>query len=191
MSSAQGQIKAPTRAHFEARIHQRGKVLWFTGLSGSGKSTLADALAAKLFEQQRWVSRLDGDVLRAGLCRDLGFSAQDRSENLRRFAHVAQLMLGQGLIVVVSTISPLAEHRKLVRDILGSEDLLHFHMDTPLASCEARDPKGLYARARRGEILNFTGISAPYERPQDADLQVRTDRGVEDSLSQVLEFIGS
>lgn len=170
-------------------MKQRGRVLWFTGLSGSGKSTLADALATELFAQGRWVSRLDGDVLRAGLCRDLGFSAQERSENLRRFAYVAQLMLRQGLIVVVSTISPLAQHRELVRQILGAEDLLHFHMDTPLESCEARDPKGLYAKARRGEIPNFTGISAPYERPDDADLQVRTDQGIEASLQQVMQAL--
>lgn len=167
-------------------MKQRGRVLWFTGLSGSGKSTLADALAAELFAKGLWVSRLDGDVLRAGLCSDLGFSAQERSENLRRFAHVAQLMLRQGLIVVVSTISPLAQHRSLVREILGQDDLFHLHVDTPLAACEARDPKGLYAKARSGEIPNFTGVSAPYERPEDADLQVRTDQGITDSLQQVM-----
>lgn len=170
-------------------MQQTGRVLWFTGLSGSGKSTLADALAAKLFDRGLWVSRLDGDVLRTGLCSDLGFSAQERSENLRRFAHVAELMLRQGLVVVVSTISPRKEHRALVRTILGDNDYTHLHVDTPLDTCEARDPKGLYASARRGEILNFTGISAPYERPEDADFQVRTDQGVEDSLRQILAFI--
>lgn len=172
-------------------MNQRGRVLWFTGLSGSGKSTLADALAAKLFEQGRWVARLDGDVLRAGLCSDLGFSAQERTENLRRFAHVAQLMVHQGLMVVVSTISPLAVQRKMVREILGQEDLFHLHVDTPLASCEARDPKGLYAKARRGEIPNFTGISAPYERPEDADLHVQTDGELQDSLAQIMASIGA
>lgn len=187
---SQSQVHAPSRADFEARMNQRGRVLWFTGLSGSGKSTLADALAAKLFDQGLWISRLDGDALRAGLCSDLGFSAQARSENLRRFAHVAELMLRQGLIVLVSTISPRAQHRALVREILGAQDYLHLHVDTPLAVCQERDPKGLYAKAQRGEIPNFTGVSAPYDRPDDADLQVRTDLGLDDSLRQVLDFIG-
>lgn len=184
------QVQVPSRADFEARMNQRGRVLWFTGLSGSGKSTLADALAAKLFEGGSWISRLDGDALRSGLCSDLGFSAQARTENLRRFAHVAHLMLRQGLVVLVSTISPRAQHRALVRELLGDEDYLHLHVDTPLKVCQARDPKGLYAKARRGEIPNFTGVSAPYERPDDADLQVRTDRGIDDSLRQILDFLG-
>lgn len=170
---------------------QRGAVLWLTGLSGSGKSTLGDALAGCLDAQGYWVSRLDGDALRGGLCSDLGFSAQEREENLRRFAHVANLMLRQGLVVIVSTISPLARHRKVMREIVASTDLVHIHVDTPIERCEARDPKGLYQKARRGEIPSFTGVSAPYERPQDADLQLDTSETVQDSIDALLEFLRS
>lgn len=170
-------------------MNQRGLVLWLTGLSGSGKTTLGDALAAYLHEQGYWVSRLDGDALREGLCSDLGFSPEDRAENLRRFAEVANLMLRQGLIVIVSTISPLKSHRAVMRVRTNPGDLVHLHIDTPLAQCQARDPKGLYEKAACGEIPNFTGVSAPYERPEDADLQVSTGGKVQDSLNEILEYL--
>lgn len=181
--------RAPWRGEFEARMGQQAKVLWLTGLSGSGKSTVADALARQLHEQEYWVARLDGDALRDGLCRDLGFSPQDRAENLRRFAEVAGLMLRQGLIVIVSTISPLACHRQVMREALQGEDLIHLHMDTPLEECEARDPKGLYRRARAGEIPQFTGVSAPYERPEDAQLQVSTQGSIQDSVDMIVAYL--
>lgn len=183
------QAQMPDRAQFEARMNQRGMVLWLTGLSGSGKSTLADALAATLHGQGYWVARLDGDVLREGLCSDLGFSPQDRAENLRRFAQVAALMLRQGLIVIVSTISPLQQHRAVMRNNLDAQDLVHLHIDTPLERCQARDPKGLYRRALAGEIANFTGVSAPYERPEDAHLQVDTAGSVQESLDAMLAYL--
>lgn len=182
-------LHAPTRLDFEARMGQSGVVLWLTGLSGSGKSTLGDALAATLHERGLWVSRLDGDALREGLCADLGFSPEDRAENLRRFAQVARLMLRQGLIVIVSTISPLEQHREVMRAHLPTEDLVHLHIDTPLEECKARDPKGLYARALAGEIPSFTGISAPYQVPQDADLQVDTRGSIEASLELILVYL--
>lgn len=180
---------APGRADFEKRLGQRALVLWLTGLSGSGKSTLGDALAGHLHAHGAYVARLDGDALREGLCADLGFSPEAREENLRRFAHVAKLMLRQGLLVIVSTISPLKRHRKVMREILAAEDLVHVHMDTPLERCEARDPKGLYQRARAGEIPSFTGVSAPYERPEDADLQLDTGGSVQDSLQALLAYL--
>lgn len=181
--------RAPRRSEFEARMGQQAKVLWLTGLSGSGKSTVADALARQLHDQGYWVARLDGDALRDGLCRDLGFSPQERAENLRRFAEVAELMLRQGLIVIVSTISPLASHRQVMRATLRGEDLIHLHMDTPLQECEARDPKGLYRRARAGEIPQFTGVSAPYEPPEDAQLQVSTQGTVQESVDLILTYL--
>lgn len=182
-------LAPPTRSDFEQRLGQRAFVAWFTGLSGSGKSTLANALAAHLHAQGLLVARLDGDKLRQGLCQDLGFSASEREENLRRFAHVARLMLDQGLIVIVSTISPLARHRSVMRSCIDATDLSLLHVDTSLKDCEARDPKGLYKKARNQEIPQFTGISAPYERPDDADLQVSTRSSVQDSLDQVIAYL--
>lgn len=189
MPNSLNPLSAPTRLDFEARMGQSGVVLWLTGLSGSGKSTLGDALAGTLHERGLWVSRLDGDALREGLCADLGFSSEDRAENLRRFAQVARLMLRQGLIVIVSTISPLEQHREVMRAHLPTEDLVHLHVCTSLEECKARDPKGLYARALAGEIPSFTGISAPYQVPHDADLQVETHGSVEASLESILVYL--
>lgn len=149
----------------------RGGVLWLTGLSGAGKSTLAMAVQRALFAQGRQVAVLDGDNLRHGLNRDLGFSDADRSENVRRIAETAKLMAEAGLIVIVSAISPLAAHRAMARTIIG-DGFHEVYVRADLATCEARDPKGLYRRARAGEIARFTGISAPYEAPETADLVV-------------------
>lgn len=155
----------------------KGSTVWFTGLSGSGKSSVAMLVERKLIELGRPAYVLDGDNLRHGLNSDLGFSMADRSENLRRLAHIATLMADSGQIVLVPAISPLEEHRELARKVHTDQGFEFFEvfMDTPLADCEARDPKGLYAKARAGEITHFTGIDSPYQRPKNPDLQLSPD----------------
>lgn len=151
------------------------KTLWFTGLSGAGKSTLARAAANALQAAGTPCTILDGDELRQGLCRDLGFSPQDRRENLRRIAEVAALMNRAGLTVLVATISPTRTDRDMARQIIGQASWLEIHIATPLPVCEQRDPKGLYRRARSGELPDFTGISAPYEEPDNPALRLDTN----------------
>ena len=153
---------------------QRPAVLWFTGLSGAGKSTIANIVERKLHAVGRHTYLLDGDNLRHGLNRDLGFTTADRVENVRRTAEVASLMADAGLIVLVSLISPYRAERRMARDLIGEEHFLEVFVDTPLDVAETRDRKGLYAKARRGEIPNFTGIGAPYEEPENPDLHVLT-----------------
>lgn len=165
-------------------------VVWLTGLSGSGKSTLAYALERVLFEREKAAYVLDGDNVRHGLCRDLGFSAEDRSENIRRVAEVARLMYDAGLIVIVSFISPYRADREMARAIIGSEHFFEVHVSTPLAVCEARDPKGLYSKARAGQLEGFTGVSAPYEEPVSPALQLDTSvRPLPESLDCLLRLI--
>jgi bifunctional enzyme CysN/CysC len=149
---------------------QEARIVWFTGLSGSGKSTVANLLEKRLVAEGRHAYILDGDNVRHGLNKDLGFTEEDRVENIRRVAEVARLMADAGLIVLVSFISPFRNERRLAREIAGDIPFTEVYVDTPLAVCEARDPKGLYAKARRGEIKNFTGISSPYEAPERADV---------------------
>ncbi|ABE30492.1 adenylylsulfate kinase [Paraburkholderia xenovorans LB400] len=153
----------------------RGAVIWMTGLSGAGKSTLANALHLRLKEAGQAAIVLDGDVLRRGLNADLGFTPEDRTENLRRVAHVAALFMQQGFVVIAAVISPEHRHRRAAREIVG-EGFVEVFVNAPLQVCEARDAKGLYARARRGEIAHFTGISDPFEAPLAADLVIETDR---------------
>jgi adenylylsulfate kinase len=155
-------------------LGQRGGLVWFTGLPGAGKSTVAAAVEAELYRQGRATYLLDGDNLRHGLCSDLGFSAEDRRENLRRVAEVAALMVDAGLFVLAAFVSPSAEDRARVAGRLGADHWLEVHVATPLELCEARDPKGHYAKARRGDLANFTGVSAPYEAPTAADLRIDT-----------------
>ena len=155
-------------------LGQRGGLVWFTGLPGAGKSTVASAVEAELCRQGRATYLLDGDNLRHGLCSDLGFSAEDRRENLRRVAEVAALMVDAGLFVLAAFVSPSAEDRARVAGRLGADHWLEVHVATPLEVCEARDPKGHYAKARRSELANFTGVSAPYEAPAAADLRINT-----------------
>lgn len=150
------------------------RVLWFTGLSGSGKSTLADAVAQALRADGRAVYVLDGDALRGGLCSDLGFDAAARAENIRRAGHVAALMADAGLIVIGAFISPFAADRAMVRSLFGAGEFMEIYCDSPLEACERRDVKGLYRRARAGQISEFTGISSPYEVPQAPELAVDT-----------------
>ena len=172
-----------------ARIKgQRPCCLWFTGLSGSGKSTIANLLERRLNGLGHHTYVLDGDNVRHGLCRDLGFTDADRVENIRRVAEVARLMVDSGLIVMAAFISPFRSERRLARSLFEDGEFLEVFLDTPLEVCEARDPKGLYAKARRGEIANFTGISSPYEPPECAELILSGyDRAPEDLVTQIVE----
>jgi len=152
----------------------RPAVVWFTGLSGSGKSTIANLVEARLAAAQVHTMLLDGDNVRHGLNRDLGFSDTDRVENIRRIAEVARLMTEAGLVTLVSFISPFRAERRMARSLVPDGEFFLVHVDTPLEVAEARDPKGLYAKARAGEIANFTGIGSPYERPEQPDLRIDT-----------------
>ncbi|MCH9640302.1 MAG: adenylyl-sulfate kinase, partial [Actinomycetia bacterium] len=169
----------------------KGRAVWFTGLSGSGKSSVAMLVEQKLLEKGIPAYVLDGDNLRHGLNSDLGFSMADRSENLRRLAHVAAILADSGQVVLVPAISPLAEHRKLARKVASDAGVEFFEVfcDTPLADCERRDPKGLYAKARAGEITHFTGIDSPYERPKNPDLRLTSDLTPDEMAAAVIELI--
>jgi len=153
-----------------------GCVVWLTGLSGAGKTTLARALETELRERGQAVSVLDGDCLRRGLCSDLGFSPEDRQENIRRVGEVARLFADAGLICIVALISPYRRERERARAAAPPGRFIEVYVNAPLAVCERRDPKGLYARARAGELKEFTGVSAPYERPAKPELELRTDQ---------------
>ena len=161
----------------QARAQQKKQqpiCLWFTGLSGSGKSTIANLLEKRFFELGRHTYLLDGDNVRHGLNRDLGFTEADRVENIRRVAEVARLMVDAGLIVIASFISPFQADRQMARQLFSEGEFIEVFVDTPLAECEKRDVKGLYAKARRGELKNFTGIDSVYERPEKPELRVDT-----------------
>jgi adenylylsulfate kinase len=163
------------REEREERLGQRARVLWLTGLSGSGKSTIAEALERELFAAGFFAQVLDGDNIRTGINNNLGFSLEDREENIRRIAEVANLYLNSGVIVLCSFISPTLAIRERAATIIGEEDFLEIFVDTPLAVCESRDVKGLYAKARRGEIKGFTGIDSPYEAPKNPFLTLPTE----------------
>lgn len=176
--------------HRKEQMQQEPLLVWFTGLSGSGKSTLALHLEHYLFHRGHKVFILDGDNIRNGLNNDLGFSAEDRKENLRRIGEVAKLMLDAGLIVVSAFISPYAEERDLVKQIVGEKRFVEVFVNCPLAVCEQRDTKGLYAKARQGLIPDFTGISAPYEQPQSPDVEVKTgEETIGESLYRLIGFV--
>lgn len=175
------------------RFKQKPAVIWFTGLSGSGKSTTANVLEQKLFEMGYCTYLLDGDNVRHGLCSDLGFSDRDRVENIRRVGEVAKLMVDCGQIVLVSFISPFRRERQMVRQMVDPGEFFEVFVNTPLAVCEDRDPKGLYKKARAGEIRNFTGIDSPYEAPENPEIEVNTanaDPGalVEELLVKLREY---
>jgi bifunctional enzyme CysN/CysC len=170
------QAFAVDKAARAARAGQRPAVVWLTGLSGAGKSTIANRVEAELHRRGHATYLLDGDNVRHGLNSDLGFTAADRVENIRRVAEVAALMADAGLIVLVSFISPFRAERLMARSLVADGEFFEVHVDAPLAVVESRDPKGLYGKARRGELSNFTGIDSPYEPPQNPDLHVRTDR---------------
>ena len=178
------------RTDKEQLLGQRGVMLWFTGLSGSGKSTVAVALERELHRRGRLCRLLDGDNIRTGINAGLGFSADDRRENIRRIAEVGKLFVDTGIITLAAFVSPTEELRTLARDIIGAADFKEIYVATPLEECERRDVKGLYARARRGEVKNFTGISAPFEAPQNPALVLdTTDTPVEESVGKVLALL--
>ena len=180
-----------SRSDKEALLGQKGVMLWFTGLSGSGKSTVAIALERELQKRGLLCRILDGDNIRSGINKGLGFTAEDRKENIRRIAEVAKLFVDTGIITIAAFISPSNELRRMASDIIGAEDFKEVYISTPLEVCEARDVKGLYAKARRGEIKNFTGISAPFEAPEHPALSIDTSKvSLEDSVKQILTFLG-
>jgi bifunctional enzyme CysN/CysC len=169
-------------------LGQAPRCIWFTGLSGSGKSTLANLLEKRLHAQGRHTYLLDGDNVRHGLNRDLGFTEADRVENVRRVAEVARLMVDAGLVVIVSFISPFRAERRTARALFEPDEFVEVFVDAPLEECERRDPKGLYAKARRGELSNMTGIDSPYEAPEKPEVHVRTVGIAPDaSLREILE----
>lgn len=165
--------KIASRDEKEKALKQRAKVLWFTGLSGSGKSTVAIALEKKLLQNGFMVQILDGDNIRNGINNNLGFSLDDRKENIRRIAEVSKLFLNCGIICLNCFVSPTKEIRQMAKEIIG-EDFLEIYVNTPLEICERRDVKGLYAKARKGEIKNFTGIDSPFEAPENSDYEIDT-----------------
>ena len=178
------------RADKEALLHQHSVMIWFTGLSGSGKSTIAIALERELQKRGLLCRILDGDNIRSGINNNLGFSAEDRVENIRRIAEVGKLFVETGFITLAAFISPNNELREMASRIIGKENFLEIYVSTPLEECERRDVKGLYAKARKGEIRNFTGISAPFEAPAHPDLSLDTSKlSVEESVNRLLELI--
>jgi adenylylsulfate kinase len=174
----------------QALLGHGSAVIWFTGFSGSGKSTVANALEQALAEQGKHTYLLDGDNVRHGLCADLGFSAEDRTENLRRVGAVAGLMADAGLLVLSAFISPYRNQRELVKSFIPSGKFIEVHIATPLEVCEERDIKGLYKKARAGEISHFTGISDPYEAPEAADLVLDTsETALDDCVDKLLKLL--
>lgn len=174
----------------EQLLKQRGMMLWFTGLSGSGKSTVAIALERELHSRGLLCRILDGDNIRSGINNNLGFSAEDRVENIRRIAEVGRLFVDTGIITIAAFISPNNQLREMAAEIIGKDDFVEVFISTPLEECEKRDVKGLYAKARRGEIKNFTGISAPFEAPEHPDITLDTSKlPVEESVKILLDYV--
>jgi adenylylsulfate kinase len=165
-------------------------VVWFTGLSGSGKSTLANAVAARLFNDKVRNYVLDGDNIRHGLNKDLGFSEEDRTENIRRIGEVAKLFVDSGQVVLTAFISPFQADRKIVRDLLEEKEFIEVFVKCPIDTCEQRDPKGLYVKARQGLIKDFTGINSPYEEPVKPELVIDTHSfSIEENVEQVIQYL--
>lgn len=181
---------AITKTDREKRNGHRSFLLWFTGLSGSGKSTLANLIEIELHKKGLSTFTLDGDNIRQGINKDLGFSPADRTENIRRIAEIAHLMVGAGVITLAAFVSPYAKDRAEIKQIVGADNVFEIYINTSLEECERRDVKGLYKKARAGEIENMTGISAPYEAPINADLEVVTDnQTVKESVAAILDFV--
>lgn len=179
-----------TRQDKESLLGQRGIMIWFTGLSGSGKSTVAMGVERELHAQGILCRILDGDNVRAGINNNLGFSAEDRTENIRRIAEIGKLFVQTGVVTLACFVSPTNDIRQMAREIVGVEDFLEVYISTPIEECERRDVKGLYARARKGEVKNFTGISAPFEAPVSADIDIDTSKiPLEESVRTLTELI--
>jgi adenylylsulfate kinase len=175
-----------SREEKEKKLNQKAKVIWFTGLSGSGKTTLASALERNLFEKGHLTQVLDGDNIRTGINNNLGFSPEDRMENIRRIAEIAKLLINSGVICLCAFVSPTRDVRNIVRTIVGEEDFLEVYVSTPIEVCETRDIKGLYKKARAGVIKEFTGISAPFDIPQNAVLSIDTSDKTVDECVEIL-----
>jgi adenylylsulfate kinase len=172
------------------RLNQRSCIIWFTGLSASGKSTIANAVEQQLFQRGHLTYLLDGDNLRHGLSQDLGFNEEDRIENIRRIGEVSKLFLDAGIIVLSAFISPFRADRQIARNLVNNGDFIEVFVDTPLKVCEQRDPKGLYEKARSGNITNFTGIDSPYEIPDNPEVRVYGyDQSIIDSSLTVIQFL--
>ena len=179
-----------SRQDKETLLEQRGVMLWFTGLSGSGKSTVAIALERELHKRGKLCRILDGDNIRTGINAGLTFSPEDRKENIRRIAEVGKLFVDTGIITIAAFVSPTNEVRDLARSIIGEEDFKEIFISTPIEECERRDVKGLYARARRGEVKEFTGISAPFEAPENPALSLDTSViSLEESVEKILQLL--
>lgn len=179
-----------TRADKEKLLGQHGLMVWFTGLSGSGKSTIAMGVERELHKLGILCRILDGDNIRAGINSNLGFSAEDRKENIRRIAEIGKLFVQTGIVTLACFVSPTNDIRRIAREIIGEEDFKEVFVSTPLEECERRDVKGLYAKARRGEVKDFTGISAPFELPENPTLKIDTSRlSLEDCVKMVVEMI--
>lgn len=178
------------REHREALNGHKGAILWFTGLSGAGKSTIAHALEDRLHRDKIRTYVLDGDNVRRGLCKDLGFTDADRTENIRRIGEVSRLMMQAGVITLTAFISPFRSDRQIARSLVDSGDFIEIYCKAPLELCEERDPKGLYKKARSGLIPEFTGIDSPYEEPQTPEIIVDTDQqSVEDCVESILDWL--
>ena len=171
-------------------MQQNSFLIWFTGLSGSGKSTLANALEYKLHKEGYKTYTLDGDNIRQGINKDLSFSAEDRTENIRRIAEVAHLLIDAGVIVLAAFVSPYKKDRENIANVVGNDNFVEIFVNTSLEECEKRDVKGLYKKARSGEIKDFTGVNAPYEAPDNPDVEVITDHlSIEESVLEIYEAI--
>ena len=178
-----------TRDRREILLKQKSKLLWFTGLSGSGKSTVANALDIRLNEMGKATYLLDGDNIRLGINSDLGFSIQDRNENIRRISEIGKLFVDSGLITIACFISPLKVNREMARKTIG-DDFIEIFVDCPLSECEKRDPKNLYKKARLGVIKEFTGISSPYEKPEKPEIVVNTlEKTVDQCVDKILKYL--
>jgi adenylylsulfate kinase len=181
-----------SRIQRQSQNKHHSLLIWFTGLSGSGKSTIANLVEHALYEQGIRTYVLDGDNIRNGINKDLTFSPEDRTENIRRIAEVANLMIDAGIVVLAAFVSPYKKDRKNIREIVSSDNFVEIYVNTSVEECEKRDVKGLYDKARRGEIKNMTGISAPYEAPENPDIEIRTEfESVEESVTKVLDHINS
>ena len=179
-----------TKAQRQTRNGHQSVLIWFTGLSGSGKSTVSVALEKALFEDGKQTYRLDGDNVRHGLNKNLGFSPEDRQENIRRIGEVGKLMVDSGAITVTAFISPYKQDRDNVRQLFEEQEFIEVYTECSIETCEQRDPKGLYKKVRTGEIPEFTGISAPYEPPENPEIIIDTeDNSVEASVNQILNYL--
>ena len=184
------QPMAVTRLQREQKNGHRGAIVWLTGLPGSGKSTIAQATEGILYDLGFQTVTLDGDNMRLGLCSDLGFSDEDRNENVRRVAEAARLFLDQGFVVIVALVSPVRRAREQIKQVIAPADFLEIYCSCPLLVCQQRDPKGHYARASRGEISNFTGFSSLYEEPLEPALLLNTDaQDVDESVRRLTELV--